>query len=116
MNADQIIDTAEFILDNFHGLSIRALQHCFNMIKMAEPPFNKELYNTINGTKIMKFIQDYDKYVDNKLFSKANLKVERAKFIAKETFEEQKTLRRVGDLSTEMQNLKEQTKKIFKNK
>lgn len=75
MTSKQIVDTSEFILDKHDFFSIRGLQHCFNMIKSSEPPFNKPLYNKITGRKILDWLQEYDKLVDEHLFDDANKKV-----------------------------------------
>jgi len=75
MNAKQIFDTAEFIYTDFEFFSLRGLQHCFNMIKRKEYPFDVPLYNQISGVKILGFLQQYDKYVDEQLFAEANSKI-----------------------------------------
>ncbi len=109
MNANQIVDTAESIVNNKDGFSIRALQHFFNMIKDSEYPFNVELYNTINRHKIMKFLQDYYKYVDDKLFSKANFKVEIEKMRADER--QITTAGKLGGISEKFNKIKKELKK-----
>lgn len=76
MNANSIFDTAEILLDKFDFHSIRGFQHCFNLIKTGEYPFDDVLYNTINGRKVIEFMQKYDKYIDDYLFAKATAKTE----------------------------------------
>lgn len=80
MNAKQIFDTAEFILESYEFFSFTLLQDCFNRIKKAEYPFNGSLYSSIDGRKIMEALQKYDILIDNELFKqeehKANLRSE----------------------------------------
>ena len=109
MNADQILDTAEFIVQDFDGLSLRAIQHCFNMIKKSEYPFNKELYNTINGHKILQFLAEYDKYIDDYLFGKATFKTELDKYRADDR--KDFTSQKLGNLSTAIKDIKKQFQK-----
>lgn len=75
MTSKQIVDTSEFILQKHDFLSIRGVQHCFNMVKSAEPPFNKPLYNSVTGRKILDWLREYDKLVDEYLFADAEKKV-----------------------------------------
>lgn len=80
MTSKQVVDTAEFILEKHAFFSIRGLQHCFNMIKNSEPPFNKPLYNKVTGRKILDWLHEYDKLVDEHLFADANNKVSHDEF------------------------------------
>ncbi|MEA3450283.1 MAG: hypothetical protein U9Q83_00100 [Bacteroidota bacterium] len=75
MKAKQIFDTAEFICDDFANFSLMGLQHCFNMVKKSEPPFNENLYHSINGKKIIEWLRRYDVYVDKYLFADAERKL-----------------------------------------
>ena len=77
MSAKQIFDTAEFIVDDYCNFSLMGLQHCFNLIKKSEPPFDDKLYNSISGKKIIEWLRRYDAYVDNYIFDEANRKLER---------------------------------------
>ena len=80
MSAKQIFDTAEFILDDYASFSLMALQHCFNLIKKSEPPFDEKLYNSISGKKIIEWLRRYDKLVDDFIFADANKKIEYDKY------------------------------------
>jgi hypothetical protein len=109
MNANQILDTAEFIVDSYDNFSLRAIQHCFNMLKKGDPPFDKELYNTLNGAKILRFLKEYDAFIDDYLFSEATFKTETDKFRADDR--KDFTTQKIGNLSFAIKDIKKQFEK-----
>ena len=56
---DQVVDTAELIAEEFDDLSFTAFQDCLNRIKMAKPPFDKALYESIDGRKLFEYMCKY---------------------------------------------------------
>lgn len=82
MSAKQIFDTAEFIIDDYDNFSFTGVQHCFNMIKKSEAPFNDTLYNSITGRKIIDWLHKYDTFVDDYLFQEAESKIYHDQFRA----------------------------------
>jgi len=112
MNANQILDTAEFIVQDFDNFSIRAIQHCFNMLKKGEPPYNTELYNTLNGAKILRFLKKYDEYIDDYLFSESNKKAEHDKIRAFTRTDIENSISKLGNLSAGFNAIKKRNKKL----
>ncbi len=70
MSANQILDTAEFILEDFEILSFTMIQDCFNRVKRGLPPFDKVLYQSLSGRKILDFLAEYDRMVDYELIDR----------------------------------------------
>ena len=76
MKAKHIFDTAELILDTYGAFSLRNIQHCFNLVKRAEYPFNEELYNKVDGRKILKWLKRYDELIlEDYIFGEAESKI-----------------------------------------
>jgi len=71
MSSEQIVDTAEFVVDEHYNLSLMAVQDCFNLIKKAKPPFDKDLYQSIDGRKILEALNKYDIYMHEHLMAAA---------------------------------------------
>lgn len=61
-NSNQILDTAEIILQKYDDMSFTALMDCFSRIKTANPPFNGKLYESIDGRKVFEFLDTYRNY------------------------------------------------------
>ena len=60
MNARQILDTAEMIIEAKPEFSLTAIQDCFNRIKRAEYPYDGPLFNSLDGRKLMEALNKYD--------------------------------------------------------
>ncbi len=61
-NDQQIVDIAEWIIEDYSKMSIRAIQHCFSIVKQNKEPFNNVIYNKIDVGMIMNFLGEYNKY------------------------------------------------------
>lgn len=112
MTAKQIFDTAEFILDKHGFFSLRALQHCFNMVKNSEKPFDKPLYNAINGKKILEWLNKYHEIVDEYLFADANSKVYTDHFRATERTKQDDINRAFADLTSTFGRVKDAVRQM----
>jgi primosomal protein N'' len=55
----QIVDTAELILNEFDDLSFTAIADCINKIKSAAPPFDSNLFQSIDGRKLLEYFHRY---------------------------------------------------------
>ena len=58
-NADQIAETAELVVHEFTDLSLTAIADCFNQIKLHKPPFNRDLYSSLDGSKVCDALYAY---------------------------------------------------------
>lgn len=62
LGPDQIGETAALILSEYDDLNFTAIEDCFNRIKLAKAPFNDTLYESIDGRKILTFLERYRNY------------------------------------------------------
>ena len=62
MNPNQIADTVNMLLDEYPRLSLQEYQVFFNRIKSGK--FG-QLYDSLDGIKIMVFMKDFYKEVNN---------------------------------------------------
>lgn len=111
MTSNQILDTAEFIVDFYDCFSLMGIQHCFNLIKRSAKPFDKELYQSISGKKILEFLKTYDAYTDDYLFQKAKQKVSHDDFRALERSSHDNQLQKIGNLAESFKEIKRNFKK-----
>ena len=67
---NQILDTAELILQEYDDLSFTAIMDCLKLIKLGRPPFHKELYAAIDGRQVFAFLDKYRVYISELLESR----------------------------------------------
>lgn len=65
ISPEQLYETAEYIVEIHDFLSFTHIQHCFKMVKIKKYPFNNNLFNKIDGSKIMEYLELYQKELDN---------------------------------------------------
>ncbi len=111
MSPNQILDTAEFILDDFEILSFTMIQDCFNRVKRGLPPFDKVLYQTLSGRKILYFLAEYDRMVDYELIDREHER-KQLRLPAPENKQENRTKQAIANLHHQLGKLKEDYRRL----